>query len=140
MKDRIDSNFMRLFQMTQDKHQDPTSNAIDSSSSSSSIYSVPYQTQQYDAQDDVTDYFENRRKQHPRPENDPLKDPYQAAVLIRRQDDSVDFVQAWSVLRIMAEQPTFRQEVLDQWWKLEKASTNKTIHRLRKSVTEEHET
>ena len=128
MKDRIDSNFMRLFQMTQDKHQDPTSNATDSSSSSSSS-SVPYQTQQYDAQDDVTDYIENRRKQQPRPENDPLEDPYQAAVLIRRQDDSVDFVQAWSVLRIMADQPQFRQEVLDQWWKLERASANETTGR-----------
>ena len=143
MKDRIDSNFMRLFQMTQDKHQDPTSNAIDSSSSSSSsssIYSVPYQTQQYDAQDDVTDYLENRRKQHPRIGNDPLEDPYQAAVLIRRQDDNVDFVQAWSVLRIMAEQPTFRQEVLDQWWKLEWASTNKTIESHQLSEAGEHET
>ena len=110
MKDRIDSNFMRLFQMTPDKHQDTTCNAIDSSSSSS-ISSVEHQTQQNDAQDDVTAYLQNRQQQQPRFENDPLEDPCQAAVLIRRQDDNVDFVQAWSVLRVMADQPQFRQEV-----------------------------
>ena len=40
----------------------------------------------------------------------------------------------------MAEQPQFRQEILVRWWNLEKVSTNKTIHMLRKSVTEEHGT
>ena len=39
----------------------------------------------------IADLVQNRRNQQSRTQNDPLEDPYQAEVLIRRQEKEVHF-------------------------------------------------
>ena len=83
MKDRIDQNFMNLF-----RHL-PSLDTIERGD---------YDTSQYDEQGDqsVPD----------------LPTPHEAAQLLQRTDDDVDWQQAWYVLRTMTRDEDYREKVL----------------------------
>eukprot|EP00977_Amphora_coffeiformis_P004781 scaffold1029_cov194-Amphora_coffeaeformis.AAC.13 len=87
MKHAIDNNFMNLFQ--------------DLPADVSTIQRGCYDTSQYD--DAANDPLQNMT----------LATPTQAAELIQRTDDQVDYKQAWLVLRTMAQNVTYRQDVLE---------------------------
>ena len=87
MKDAIDQNFMQLFR--------------DLPESLAHIEKGQYDTSQYDDSGD----------------NDPLAgielpSPSDAAQLLQRTDDDVDFRQGWLVLRTMTRDESYRQDVL----------------------------
>ncbi len=83
MKDTIDRNFMNLF-------------APKNLPDKSRVQRGEYNTQQYDAM--MEDFI-------------PLESE-EAAMLLQRSDDGVDFQQAWNVLRAMARDTTYREQVL----------------------------
>ncbi|GAX25075.1 selenide, water dikinase [Fistulifera solaris] len=83
MKDAIDRNFMNLF-------------AQENLPDKSRIQRGQYNTQQYDAMvEELT-----------------LLEPEEAAMLLQRSDDGVDFQQTWRVLRAMAGDTSYREQVL----------------------------
>ncbi len=83
LKDRIDRNFMALFQ--KENLPDLEDGA-------------PFDTSQYDAR---------REKRRP-----PVA-ALEAAKLLQRSDDNVDYIEAWDVLRDMAESEEYRQQVVE---------------------------
>ncbi|KAL7574331.1 hypothetical protein ACA910_008437 [Epithemia clementina (nom. ined.)] len=120
MKDRIDSNFMNLFRVSQnDKNDDtkeeqeePTKRSNDANNNNTKMKKKKpkYNTAQYDQQD--VEYITTS--------SDPKKwmPPREAAHLIQREDDDVNFLQAWNVLRTMAEHDDYRQAVLKYYHKI----------------------
>ncbi len=60
----------------------------------------PYDTSQYD---------DDSKRQRPEP-----LPPVEAAILLQRTDDDVDFQQAWSILRHMDQNHDYRQDILDR--------------------------
>jgi hypothetical protein len=83
LKDAIDKNFMNLFK----KENLPEL-----------VEGQPYDTSQYDA------VYGDR----PKP-----KDAIDAAVLLQRSDEDVDFEEAWNVLRDMKEDEEYQMKVLE---------------------------
>ena len=86
LKNRIDLNFMQLF----DPEKLPDRSRISRGN---------YDTSQYDAQDDIADL--------------PLLSPREAAKLLQRTDDDVDYRVAWKILRNMAQDADYLQTVLE---------------------------
>jgi selenide,water dikinase len=82
IKDAIDNSFMDLFK---------------AENLPELVEGQPYDGSQYDATKD------------PRPSP---KDPYEAAALLQRTDDDVDYKEAWNVLRDMSEDEEYRDKVL----------------------------
>ena len=85
MKDAIDKSFMQLFSADQLKQEE------------SQIQPGVYDTSQYDAHTgDSVEFLE----------------PPEAAILLQRTDDQVDFRQAWATLRHMARDEEYKTAVL----------------------------
>ena len=132
MKDRIDQNFMNLFRVKTDtsKSQSLPANNDNQKPNKSSAF-PKYNTAQYD-QDNVEhisttatnracDNGTNACDTCPGPSPTtsssslwPLA-PAQAAQLIARHDDEVDFLLAWSVLRAMAQSDDYRDQVVQHF-------------------------
>jgi selenide,water dikinase len=85
LKDHIDKTFMQLFQ-------------VDGLPDRSKITRGEYDTSEYDAAT----------------ANSTPPDPREAAVLLQRTDDHVDYQEAWRVLRAMAQDAEYRQAVLEE--------------------------
>jgi selenide,water dikinase len=86
LKNQIDRNFMKLFDVTDLPKPQPGSS---------------YDTSQYDEKD-----LAAARKM-------PRIEPEEAATLLQRTDDDVDFLLAWRTLRSMGEDESYRDAVLN---------------------------
>ena len=95
MKNEIDQSFMDLFRANKLPPKCQPKD-LDSDSDTDSVH---LDTSQYDAQMTGT-------------EKPPRLTPKEAAILIQRTDDEVDFRKAWSTLREMAADETYKAEVL----------------------------
>jgi len=108
LKDHIDQQFMRLFNVNllppKPQRVVPTNDTEEPMSSS-------YDTSQYDAVDDKG------------PATLPPLDPAAAVILLQRSDDHVDYQLAWKILRRMAQDPTYCDQVL----LYAKAASNNTM-------------
>lgn len=99
LKDRIDRTFMDLFRVD---GADPGRNEGEADTGGDErppTSSPPYDTSQYDSSIDADPSL-------------PTLEPRDASVLLQRQDDDVDFLLAWKVLRTMASDPVYREAVL----------------------------
>jgi NADH dehydrogenase FAD-containing subunit len=96
MKDHIDRKFMTLFDV--DSLPPPPQRASAAENEAEDGFRQ-YDTSQYDADEDTFAKI-------------PLPDPVNAARLIQRTDDNVDYMQAWRVLRGMAVDADYRTAVL----------------------------
>ena len=105
LKDAIDQKFMNLFKeenlppLEEDEDEDD-----DDSSASSTSNSVEQTTkkQRYD-----TSQYDATYGDRPSP-----MEPQNAAKYIKRTDDNVDYMVAWNILRDMADDETYRNQVL----------------------------
>ena len=132
MKDRIDQNFMNLFRVKTDSTTSKSQSLPETKPNKSSAF-PKYNTAQYD-QDDV-EHISTTTKTNGACDNGtnacdtcsgpsptttssssswPLA-PAQAAQLIARHDDEVDFLLAWSVLRAMAQSDDYRDQVVQHF-------------------------
>jgi hypothetical protein len=94
LKDRIDRTFMDLFRV-----ESSTTVGRDGDADTGPAPSTPYDTAQYDSTIDADPTL-------------PTLEPRDAAVLLQHQDDEVDFLLAWKVLRTMASDRDYRDAVL----------------------------
>lgn len=97
LKDKIDRGFMDLFKV--ENLPSLTSEEEENDNADDDDKSQEYDTSQYDAVD---------------VERPPKKDPYDAAELLQRTDDDVNFQEAWDVLRDMSSDEEYRQSVLSK--------------------------
>jgi selenide,water dikinase len=98
LKDRIDRTFMDLFRVESAEGSDQEGPAASSREEPSAATST-YDTSQYDSSLDS----DSSRA---------LLSPRDAAHLLHRQDDGVDYLLAWKVLRGMANDAAYRVDVL----------------------------
>lgn len=94
LKDRIDRTFMDLFRVESQVGRDDGGDK-------GLVTSTRYDTSQYDSSIDADPSLRTL-------------EPHDAAVLLQRQDEDVDFLLAWKVLRTMASDGDYREAVLTQ--------------------------